>query len=171
MAPDATVAGRQGPVIRLDKIAPGTQQTVISENEPVFVRHLTPAQRDEAREQIAAENLYNPLARNANLSAGLLAHQDTRMVAGHAIVIVTGRCTRRGCVPILDSGDFDGWFCPCCAAHYDVLGRIRKGIAPRNLAIPRYRVLSDHQVRLLPHGAGPNRHKIDDLLFGPSDRG
>ncbi|WP_417793981.1 Rieske 2Fe-2S domain-containing protein [Terasakiella pusilla] len=35
-------------------------------------------------------------------------------------------------------GDWGGWFCPCHGSHYDQSGRIRKGPAPRNLAIPPY---------------------------------
>jgi ubiquinol-cytochrome c reductase iron-sulfur subunit len=41
-------------------------------------------------------------------------------------------------VPIGESGDFGGWFCPCHGSHYDVSGRARKGPAPLNLEIPAY---------------------------------
>ena len=51
---------------------------------------------------------------------------------------ITGVCTHLGCVPIGESGDFGGWFCPCHGSHYDISGRIRKGPAPLNLEIPSY---------------------------------
>ena len=49
-----------------------------------------------------------------------------------------GVCTHLGCVPIGESGDFGGWFCPCHGSHYDISGRARKGPAPLNLAVPEY---------------------------------
>ncbi|GMG45307.1 unnamed protein product [Aspergillus oryzae var. brunneus] len=50
----------------------------------------------------------------------------------------SGVCTHLGCVPIGESGDFGGWFCPCHGSHYDISGRIRKGPAPLNLEVPQY---------------------------------
>jgi len=49
-----------------------------------------------------------------------------------------GVCTHLGCVPIGEAGDFGGWFCPCHGSHYDISGRVRKGPAPLNLAVPEY---------------------------------
>ena len=52
-------------------------------------------------------------------------------------LVMFGVCTHLGCVPLgNNSGDFDGWFCPCHGSHYDTSGRIRKGPAPRNLPVP-----------------------------------
>merc|ERR1712230_89809 len=52
--------------------------------------------------------------------------------------IMLGVCTHLGCVPIGESGDFGGWFCPCHGSHYDISGRARKGPAPLNLEVPEY---------------------------------
>lgn len=49
-----------------------------------------------------------------------------------------GVCTHLGCVPIGESGDYGGWFCPCHGSHYDISGRVRKGPAPLNLEVPQY---------------------------------
>ena len=51
-------------------------------------------------------------------------------------LVQMGVCTHLGCVPLGESGDFHGWFCPCHGSHYDTSGRIRRGPAPRNLPIP-----------------------------------
>lgn len=58
----------------------------------------------------------------------------------------TGVCTHLGCVPIGESGDFGGWFCPCHGSHYDISGRARKGPAPLNLAVPEYDFPEDDKV-------------------------
>ena len=47
-----------------------------------------------------------------------------------------------------DRGPFGGWFCPCHGSMYDTSGRIRKGPAPLNLAIPGYLFTSDTLVRV-----------------------
>nr|WP_241493401.1 ubiquinol-cytochrome c reductase iron-sulfur subunit [Kordiimonas lacus] len=68
-------------------------------------------------------------------------------------LVVKGICTHLGCVPIGqrpgdERGQWDGWFCPCHGSHYDLVGRIRKGPAPRNLDIPPYTFVSDSILRL-----------------------
>ena len=53
-------------------------------------------------------------------------------------------CTHLGCVPVGESGDYDGWFCPCHGSHYDTAGRIRKGPAPTNLVRAALRIRLRH---------------------------
>jgi ubiquinol-cytochrome c reductase iron-sulfur subunit len=57
-------------------------------------------------------------------------------------------CTHLGCVPVGESGDYSGWFCPCHGSHYDTAGRIRRGPAPLNLVLPPYEFISDTLVRI-----------------------
>ena len=47
-----------------------------------------------------------------------------------------------------ESGEFDGWFCPCHGSQYDTSGRIRKGPAPKNLVVPPYKFISDTLVQI-----------------------
>ena len=66
-------------------------------------------------------------------------------------LVVVGVCTHLGCVPLGapgSRGEYDGWFCPCHGSHYDTSGRIRKGPAPTNLAVPTYDFLSDTKLRI-----------------------
>ena len=68
-------------------------------------------------------------------------------------LIMIGVCTHLGCVPLGTKsgdprGDFGGWFCPCHGSHYDTAGRIRKGPAPRNLAVPDHTFTSATLVRI-----------------------
>jgi len=54
-----------------------------------------------------------------------------------------------GCVPLGDgAGEFNGWFCPCHGSHYDTSGRIRKGPAPENLAVPPAVFVDDTTIKL-----------------------
>ena len=62
---------------------------------------------------------------------------------GKISTIKIGVCTHLGCVPIGESGDYGGWFCPCHGSHYDISGRARKGPAPLNLEVPQYDFATD----------------------------
>ena len=74
---------------------------------------------------------------------------EERAVPGREnLLVMVGICTHLGCVPLGDAGDFDGWFCPCHGSHYDTSGRIRKGPAPTNLAIPPYEFMSETTLRI-----------------------
>ena len=61
---------------------------------------------------------------------------------------MVGVCTHFGCIPIGEQGDFGGWFCPCHGSHYDTAGRIRRGPAPENLAVPEFTFIDDNTIRI-----------------------
>ena len=63
-------------------------------------------------------------------------------------LIVVGVCTHLGCVPLGQSGEYNGWFCPCHGSVYDTAGRIRQGPAPENLAVPTFAFTSDTKIRI-----------------------
>jgi ubiquinol-cytochrome c reductase iron-sulfur subunit len=79
-------------------------------------------------------------------------------------VIFGALCPREGCLLSSDAGDFaaissagqkvGGWFCPCCAAHFDTLGRCRKGPVDINMQIPQLRF------------SAPSRIEVDELQRG-----
>jgi ubiquinol-cytochrome c reductase iron-sulfur subunit len=107
----------------------------------VFVTHRTKKEIDEAR-AVALNQLPDPQPDQARVKEG----KDQWLV-------VIGVCTHLGCVPLGQrsgdpKGDYDGWFCPCHGSHYDTSGRIRRGPAPLNLAVPPYVFLSDTSVRI-----------------------
>ena len=115
----------------------GTQLTVNWRGKPVFIRRRTAKEIEEGR-AVNLSDLVDGNAENSNLAADAPATDQNRTLdeAGEWLVMM-GVCTHLGCVPLgNNSGDFDGWFCPCHGSHYDTAGRIRKGPAPRNLDIP-----------------------------------
>lgn len=125
--------------VDLAPIAAGQAITVKWRGKPVFIRHRTP-QEIEAARAVNAADLRDPQA------------DDARVQKAEWLVMV-GVCTHLGCVPLGQKagdpvGDFGGWFCPCHGSHYDTSGRIRKGPAPANLAVPDYAFLSDTQIRI-----------------------
>jgi len=124
-------------------VEPGTQITVLWQGKPVFIRHRTGAEIQEAQAQDAeATDLIDALARNENLDELAPATDANRVMpspegeAPGAWIVQMGVCTHLGCVPLGDAGDFGGWFCPCHGSHYDTAGRIRRGPAPSNLPVP-----------------------------------
>lgn len=117
-------------------VAEGTQLTVMWQGKPVFIRRRTPDEIEAAR-AVPLSDLMDDDAANAN-RVGADASDENRALdeAGEWLVMI-GVCTHLGCVPLGNgAGDFSGWFCPCHGSHYDTSGRIRRGPAPTNMAVP-----------------------------------
>lgn len=145
MNPSADVQALASIRVDVGGVEPGTQLTVKWLGKPVFIRRRTGAEIQEAQAQedeIEVSSLPDPVARNANHPDGAAATDANRVMpspegeAPGAWIVQIGVCTHLGCVPLGDAGDFGGWFCPCHGSHYDLAGRIRKGPAPENLAVP-----------------------------------
>ena len=148
MNPDASVLALASTEVDLSQLAEGQSITITWRGNPVFVRHRTAKEIEEAK-AVPLSDLVDPLARNANLEANAPATDFNRTLDGkEKYLIQIGVCTHLGCVPIGEAGDFDGWFCPCHGSHYDTAGRIRRGPAPENLHIPPYTYTSDTNVTI-----------------------
>jgi ubiquinol-cytochrome c reductase iron-sulfur subunit len=127
--------------VDLTGIEPGQSKTEMWLGKPVFIKRRT-------TDEIAAADSVN--------TAELRDPQkdDERVDPKHKEwLVLVGVCTHLGCVPsgqkVTDShGDFGGWFCPCHGSHYDTSGRIRKGPAPKNMAVPPVEFLSDTKIRI-----------------------
>lgn len=127
--------------IDLSSIAEGQQLKVLWRGKPVFVRHRTPAEIEEA-EAVDVAKLPDPQTDNQRLMPNPQGNLDPKYL------VMIGVCTHFGCVPVGEAGDFGGWYCPCHGSHYDTAGRIRKGPAPKNLEIPPYAYISDNVIKV-----------------------
>jgi ubiquinol-cytochrome c reductase iron-sulfur subunit len=136
LAPDKAVLAVGSTEVDISKIKEGETITVMWRGQPVFIKHRTNAEI-EAAKATKLEELVDP------------QEDDLRVKKGKEKWLVTvGVCTHLGCVPLNNKGDFKGWFCPCHGSHYDTSGRIRKGPAPKNLAIPPYEFLNDNTIKI-----------------------
>ena len=125
--------------VDLSPIAVGQSITVVWRGKPVFIRHRTKAEIEEAN-SVAISELPDP-------------QKDEARVEKPEWLVVVGICTHLGCIPLGQKasdprGEFGGWFCPCHGSQYDTSGRIRKGPAPTNLAVPKYAFLDDQTIRI-----------------------
>ena len=151
MNPDASVLALSTKEVDLSALSVGQAIKVMWQGKPVFIRHRTPEEIEEAKATPLAA-LKDDVARNDNVDGKAPATDDNRAV-NPAYMIVVGVCTHLGCVPLGTAqgearGEFGGWFCPCHGSHYDTSGRIRKGPAPENLIVPPYTFLTDTTVRI-----------------------
>ncbi|WP_331374753.1 ubiquinol-cytochrome c reductase iron-sulfur subunit [Sinorhizobium chiapasense] len=149
MQPDASTLALASIEVDISSLTEGMSLTVKWRGRPVFIRNRT-AKEVESAKATAIEELKDPIARNANLDHDQAA-TDLARSAGEGKenwIVMIGVCTHLGCVPLGQAGDFSGWFCPCHGSHYDTAGRIRKGPAPENLAIPPLAFISDTVVRI-----------------------
>lgn len=131
--------------VDISKIPVGGEIRVLIGGKPFFVRHRTPEEVAEA-ENTPLSKLPDPETDQARL----VPLPDGAY--NPAILITSGSCTHLGCVPVGpaqgSTGDYGGWYCPCHGSHYDTSGRIRKGPAPSNLAIPDYEYVTAELVKI-----------------------
>ena len=136
MNPSADVLALASTEVDVSSVQPGQALTVMWRGKPVFIHHRTPEQIAEAKADDGAE-MRDPQADAERVKKGK-----------EQWLILIGVCTHLGCVPLGNQGDFGGWLCPCHGSHYDASGRIRKGPAPQNLAVPPYEFLNDTTIRI-----------------------
>ena len=131
--------------VNVKPIEVGQAITVKWRGKPVFIRHRTEKDIKEA-EAVPMSELPDPQTDDSRVT-------DTAKKVRREWLIMIGVCTHLGCVPLgnlpgQDKGPYGGWYCPCHGSAYDTSGRIRKGPAPLNLAIPQYLFTSDSLVRI-----------------------
>ena len=138
MRPDASALALASIEVDVSSLEPGMSMTVKWRGKPVFIRNRTQKEIDDAKgAQIS--DLKDPIARNANIDSNAPATDANRTAPGkEQWLVMVQVCTHLGCVPLGQQGDFGGWFCPCHGSQYDTAGRIRRGPAPENMAIPPY---------------------------------
>ena len=127
--------------IDLTPIPPARASRVIWQGKPIFVRHRTEKEINEAGD-VKLSELIEPQSDTARVKAG---HDQW--------IVLIGICTHLGCIPLGNKptdmrGDWGGWFCPCHGSQYDTSGRMRHGPAPANLALPPYAFESDTHIKI-----------------------
>lgn len=141
MNPAADVLALSSIEVDLSPVKEGQVLKVKWRGVPVFIRHRTKADIEDAR----------------NVELAELIHQEKdedRVKKGYdQWLVMVGVCTHLGCVPICGAGEYGGkdnggYFCPCHGSQYDTSGRIRKGPAPRNLDVPQYSFLSETRIKI-----------------------
>jgi ubiquinol-cytochrome c reductase iron-sulfur subunit len=137
MNPDASTIAAGAPIeVDLGPIAEGQVIKVFWRSKPIFIGHRSKKEIEEAQ-KVDIESLPDPQA------------DSKRVKEGHdQWLVLIGICTHLGCIPIAHQGDYDGFFCPCHGSQYDSSGRIRRGPAPANLAVPPYEFVSDTKIRI-----------------------
>ena len=125
--------------VDVSAIPVGEAKTVMWRGKPVFIKHRTPEEIKEAED--------------VDISTLIDKETDEERVQKPEWLVTIGICTHLGCVPKGQKaseahGEYDGWFCPCHGSHYDTSGRIRKGPAPKNLAVPPYEFISDTVIKI-----------------------
>jgi ubiquinol-cytochrome c reductase iron-sulfur subunit len=141
LGPDASTRAAGAPVeVDLSQIPEGQSITLKWRGLPIFVRHRSAKEIEEARAD-DAKGLPDP-QKDADRTGSFNNAEQSKWI------VVQGSCTHLGCVPVKNAGDYNGWYCPCHGSHYDNSGRIRKGPAPKNLVVPEYSFTSATAIRI-----------------------
>lgn len=95
MAASADVLALAKVEVELGAIPEGKNLIIKWRGKPVFIRHRTQAEIEEAR-QVDWKGLRDP-------------ESDEQRVKNPEWLVMLGVCTHLGCVPIGESGDYGGW--------------------------------------------------------------
>jgi len=153
MNPDASTLSLATTEVDIAPIEEGQAITVMWRGKPIFIRHRTAKEIEEAKE-VKVDKLIDPLARNANLPDDAPATDVNRAASDREPwLVMIGICTHLGCIPKGQAvgdykGEYGGWFCPCHGSQYDTAGRVRVGPAPQNMYIPPYAFASDTKIKI-----------------------
>ena len=134
MNPDQSVKALASTEVDVSSLEPGKSITVLWRGKPVFIKRRTQEEISEAR-AVKMDDLKHP-------------EKDEDRAKNPEWLVMLGVCTHLGCVPLGDKGDYNGWFCPCHGSHYDTSGRIRKGPAPTNLEVPKYKFINNNTIKI-----------------------
>ena len=139
MNPSADVLALGVKEFDLSNIEEGSSKTVKWRGKTVFIKHRTKKEINDAR-KVDLNKLKDP-------------QKDEDRVLKPEWLIVVGVCSHLGCIPLGQKssdtkGDFNGSFCPCHGAHYDSSGRVRKGPAPKNLSVPKYKFINENKIKI-----------------------
>ncbi|MEP3847622.1 MAG: ubiquinol-cytochrome c reductase iron-sulfur subunit [Paracoccaceae bacterium] len=171
-APSASVkTGNWNLKFNLTELVAGEPVTIKLSNVPVVLLRLTEDQIERSK-AVSISDLYDQNARNDNLYGSSPASFENRTIdADGPILVLDKRCPRRGCVTMYDVGDYQGWFCPCYATHFDVLGRVRKGLITGNMQIPRLSVAAPSVLEFPQEPAPIDDKSLDRLIYGEPNQG
>ena len=134
MNPDASVKALSTTEVDVSSIELGKMITVLWRGKPIFIKRRTKKEIDEAA-AVDLKDLKDP-------------EKDSDRAKNPEWLVMVGICTHLGCVPLGNKGEYNGWFCPCHGSHYDTSGRVRKGPAPNNLEIPKYKFLDNKTIKI-----------------------
>jgi len=141
MAPTADVLAASTTDVDVSSLEPGQSIKGVFRDQPLFVKRMAPEEVAEMK-AVDASGLRDAQTLEERLGEG-----------NDEFLVQLGVCTHLGCVPLgagegEDKGEFNGYFCPCHGSHYDAAGRIRKGPAPTNLAVPEFAFASESVIRV-----------------------
>ena len=136
LSPAADTKAASTAEVDIAAVKPGQAVTVKWRGSPVFIRSRTPEEIARAVKDDKA-SMPDPQPDEAR-------HQEGKP----QWLILVGVCTHLGCIPLGQQGEYGGWFCPCHGSQYDTAGRIRKGPAPENMAVPLFKFTSETVVRI-----------------------
>ncbi len=145
--PDAASVANAVLYTDLGHLAPGERKIIYAEGWPIEIRARTKQEIHAARDtplhhlrDRSSRSQFNPTADASDINRA--ASENGRLI------VVVSVCTNDRVSLLSGEGNFGGWFCPVCGAHYDTSGWVREGPAPHNLFVPKHKFLADGRIQI-----------------------
>ncbi len=123
--------------VNITSLKPGQEKTVTWRGKPVFIKRRTP-EEIKIVDAVPLKDLKDPQT------------DKERFPKNQEFLVVVGVCTHLGCIPgqrealSVNGYKGPGWLCACHGSVYDDSGRVIRGPAPKNLAVPPYEFLNNN---------------------------
>jgi ubiquinol-cytochrome c reductase iron-sulfur subunit len=151
MNPDAQIRAA-GDIVEsnLADLIPAQQRVVRWHNLPIFVVRRTAGMLEAMQDKTFVGRLIDPQSEKRQQPPYT---KNWHRSIDPAYAVLVGVCTRCACVPVYlaDASLTDlagGYFCPCCASHYDPAGRAYSGTTEYNLPVPPYEIVKPSRIRI-----------------------
>ncbi|EMU1127473.1 TPA: ubiquinol-cytochrome c reductase iron-sulfur subunit [Citrobacter koseri] len=122
---DKTVAENEPVDVSLAGVAVGQTVKRVWQGKLILIHHRTPEEIRSAQ-QADVHRFIDPQADGERIKTEYPQW-----------LVIQGYCPHAGCVPNAKPGG-QGWVCPCHGSEFDTSGRVTRGPATANLAIPDY---------------------------------
>lgn len=146
MAPAADVEAysQNSPLaIPLENWEPGEVRTYLFDEKPIVVWRRDPAEIATAMAQFdpdVSKEKWLQVLNDGTLASEIGADAYTRM---EWFIVSPVNVGGYGCITRAKAGDYEGFFDPCQAVHFDMWGRKMKGPTKENLKVPPFQFTED----------------------------
>ena len=137
----------------LGDLKEGEEIRVLYQGDPIIIRHRS-AEQIRTTQSVKLDELYIPVTDQSRL----FPMEDGTY--NFKYIVLIGREPFYGRYPVIKGGSYGGWYGTQRGSHFDVSGRLRKGAANGNMAVPPYSYKSKDVISLHPYRDYPEIYKI-----------
>ena len=153
MQPIQTRPSNIGFDVFLGDLQEGEEKRFLYQGDPIIIRHRS-EEEIQTTQSVELDELYIPVTDQSRLFPMKDGKYNFKYIVLIGIEPFFGR------YPVNKGGRYGGWYGAQRGSHFDVSGRLRKGFANGNMAVPPYSYKSKDVISLHPYRDYPEIYKV-----------